>query len=549
VTRTKPETLDVEMDELDAIVEQAKPALNDDQHAKLKLAIHTLAYLSEQIEHRRMSTKQLQQLFFGKSTETAGSILKNKKPAKEAGNADGAKDTENTEDASPTDGASEATEESKGHGRNGAVAFTGAERICVKHGTLKAGSSCPECKKGSLYLQREPARIIRITGRAPIQASVYELERLRCGTCGEIFTAAAPEGMGDEKYDASAVAMIALLKYGSGLPFNRLEGLEENLGIPLPASSQWKVVDEAAKNLLPVLHEMIRQAAQGEVLHNDDTGAQILTRPTLDIAETDPSRKGIFTTGIVAMSAGRRIALYFTGHRHAGENLGRVLKQRATNLPPPIQMCDALSRNVPKDYAVILGHCLVHGRRNFVDVIEDFPDETKYVVIELGAVYHVDEMAKQRGLSADERLRLHQEESAPRMSRLKVWLEERLDQKLVEPSSGLGQAIRYMLKHWEALTLFLRAPGAPLDNNLCERALKKAILHRKNSLFFKTQHGADVGDLYFSLLHTAELAGTNRLDYLTTLLENADAVKTDPARWMPWNYAETRVAAAAAREA
>jgi transposase len=171
------------------------------------------------------------------------------------------------------------------------------------------------------------------------------------------------------------------------------------------------------------------------------------------------------------------------------------------------------------------------------------------VVIELGAVYHVDEMAKQRGLSADERLRLHQEESAPRMSRLKVWLEERLDQKLVEPSSGLGQAIRYMLKHWEALTLFLRAPGAPLDNNLCERALKKAILHRKNSLFFKTQHGADVGDLYFSLLHTAELAGTNRLDYLTTLLENADAVKTDPARWMPWNYAETRVAAAAAREA
>ena len=161
-------------------------------------------------------------------------------------------------------------------------------------------------------------------------------------------------------------------------------------------------------------------------------------------------------------------------------------------------------------------------------------------------MYHVDDVAKQRGLSPEERLRLHQEESGPRMAKLKTWMEEQLRQKNFEPNSGLGKAIGYMLKHWEALTLFLRVPGAPLDNNLCERALKKAILHRKNSLFFRTQNGAEIGDLYFSLLHTAELAGANRLDYLTTLLENVEAVKKDPARWMPWNYTETRDAAAVA---
>ncbi len=75
----------------------------------------------------------------------------------------------------------------------------------------------------------------------------------------------------------------------------------------------------------------------------------------------------------------------------------------------------------------------------------------------------------------------------------------------MEPNSGLGKAISYMLRQWPALTLFLREPGAPLDNNLCERALKKAILHRKNSLFYKTLNGAEVGDLYMSLIHTCEL--------------------------------------------
>jgi transposase len=62
-----------------------------------------------------------------------------------------------------------------------------------------------------------------------------------------------------------------------------------------------------------------------------------------------------------------------------------------------------------------------------------------------------------------------------------------------------------MLKHWEKLTLFLRHPGPPLDNNICERALKKAILHRKNALFYKTVNGAHVGDVFMSLIYTCEL--------------------------------------------
>ena len=109
----------------------------------------------------------------------------------------------------------------------------------------------------------------------------------------------------------------------------------------------------------------------------------------------------------------------------------------------------------------------------------------------------------------------------------------------MEPNSGLGQAISYLLKHWEKLTLFLRAAGAPIDNNLVERALKKAILHRKNSLFYKTRKGAEMGDLFMSLIHTCELNGVNPFDYLTELQRHAEELKRNPSEWMPWNYRET----------
>jgi hypothetical protein len=86
------------------------------------------------------------------------------------------------------------------------------------------------------------------------------------------------------------------------------------------------------------------------------------------------------------------------------------------------------------------------------------------------------------------------------MGELNTWLHGQLEKNAVEPNSRLGQAINYMIKHWDALTLFLKEPGAPLDNNLCEQSLKKAILHRKNALFYKTLNGAGVGDLFMSNL-------------------------------------------------
>jgi len=526
-----PVRIDVSREELESVLARLRERLGEPDYEKLKAAIETLAYLTDLVQDREISLQRLRKILFGASTEKTRQVT----PA-----------PPNTNTAAEQKQVAEPTTEKKrpGHGRHAAEAFRGARKVEVAHSTLKPGDVCPECQKGKVYLQKEPQVLVRVVGQAPLEATVYRLQNLRCNLCGEVFTAEAPPGVGTEKYDATASSMLALLKYGSGLPFYRLENLQASLAIPLPASTQWEVVAGAAAVIQPAMEELIRQAAQGEVLHNDDTPMPVLAlqREGEREARDPPERKGVFTSGIVATQAGRRVALFFTGHRHAGENLASVLAQRAQELGPPIQMCDALARNLPKlpeKLEVIVSHCLAHARRRFVEVVDNFPQECRHVLEALGEVYRYDAQAHEQGMSAEARLHFHQDHSGPVMVDLQAWLQAQFTEKKVEPNSGLGEAITYLLKHWEPLTLFLRKAGAPLDNNVCERALKKAILHRKNSLFYKTGNGARVGDLYMSLIHTCELNDANPFDYLTELQKYAHEMAKNPAAWMPWNYRET----------
>jgi transposase len=419
-----------------------------------------------------------------------------------------------------------------GHGRHGVDAYGGVTKVQVPHPSLHSGDHCPGCGKGRVYVLEAPGVLVRLVGQAPITGTVYELEKLRCNLCLEVFTAKAPAGVGEQKYDATSVSMMALLKYGSGMPFYRLERLQENLGIPLPASTQWGIMKETAERLEPVLEELIRQAAQGEVVYNDDTSMRVLAMDAPD----PPDRTGVFTSGIISTRERQRIALFFTGRKHAGENLSAVLARRAAELRPPIQMCDALSRNVPKGLEVVLANCIAHGRRRFVKVTQNFPEQCRFVLESLAEIYHNDELTREQGMSPGQRLGFHQARSGPVMEELHAWLTAQLLEKKAEPNSGLGQAISYLLNHWTELTLFLRQPRAPLDNNVCERGLKKVILHRKNALFYKSLNGAQVGDLFMSLIHTCELSDTNPFDYLTQLQRNASQLAKNPRDWMPWNF-------------
>ena len=516
--------LDVSIEELENLLERARPALGEEGYEKLRAAVRTLVYLTELLEKKETTLAALRELLCPASTEKTGKVLQ------QAGIGTGEKKP-GLEDASQKRKRAVA-----GHGRNGAAAYSGAQKIKVLHASLKAGDPCPETAcDGKVYPQRNPGVLLRIQGQAPIAATVYELEKLGCNLCGKVFTAAAPQDVGEKKNDETAASMIALLRHGSGLPWNRLENLENSLGIPLPAATQCEIAAETAVLLQPALEELHRQAAQGEVVHNDDTSMRLLS---LDRdADISPEQTGVFTSGLVWIYQERRIALYFTGCKHAGENLAEVLKQRMAGLPPLIQNCDALSRNVPKLGETLVANCNAHGRRNFVKVTPNFPEQCRFVLETLGEVYGYDEPA--RGMSAEERLHFHQEHGGPVMEKLHTWCQLQFEERAVEPNSGLGQAISYLLKHWEKLNLFLRVAGAPMDNNLVERALKKAILHRKNSLFYKTRKGAQMGDLFTTLIHTCELNGVNAFDYLTELQRHAEELKQNPSAWMPWNYRDT----------
>ena len=548
----KLEAHEVAPEELQSVLTAVEGKIAPHHFELLSRMVATLLWLFQLLEQEGATLKILRRLFLGRerTTEKTDKVLGPSETDPASPEAcDGSEDEthgnqsegqESGAPVSPEEEAAEVPKKRKGHGRNGVAQYPGAERVPIPHPSLKHGDSCPACDRGSVY-QQLSGNILRIRGRAVLEAKVYQPERLRCGLCGELFQPELPPEVGEETYDETAKSMVALLKYGSGMPFYRLEQLQEGFQVPLPDAVQWDLVKEAYDRIQPA-HEFLATLAgqEGEIFYNDDTGMTILDVPP--DPERPPGRTGTFTTGLVVQVRGHLVALFFTGWKHAGENLDALLEKRPAGAPLPLQMSDALSRNVPKQAPTREANCNSHGRRNFVKIVDHFPEQCRRVLTDLRDVYRNDAETKARQMSAEERLHYHQEHSKPVLEALQKWMQQQLDEHLVEPNGGLGKAMNYMLKRWDKLTLFLRVPGAPLDNNICERALKLAVLHRKNALFYKTETGAAVGDLYMSLIHTCRLNGVNPFDYLTELQRHEAEVKAAPQDWMPWNYRATLAA-------
>ena len=509
-------------EEINALLKRVKAnALQEGDYEIIKSMTDAIITLGQALDNKATSIKRLLAMLFGPKTEKKDEILKDNEP-------------EEKDKKPPTP---KPEKKKEGHGKIPASSYTGADRKFISHEKLKPKDSCPLCLNGKVYPIKKPGIAIYLKGQPPIDVTIYELEKLRCNLCGEVFTAAAPENITGKYYDETARAMMAILKYGYGFPWYRLEKLQESLGIPLPASNQWEKTEAQADLIYPAFDELKYQAAQGEVFHNDDTTMKILDLIQENKTRDKDERTGIFTSGIISkIDEGKRIAIFYTGRNHAGENIASLYEMRGKEKDPPIQMCDALSRNMSSEFIFILFHCLTHSRRSFVEVIESFPDECRYVIEILAEVYHIDAKAKKKNMTPDQRLAFHQVHSGPKMNALRSWLDTQIQDKLVEPNSGLGKAITYMIKHWKELTQFLKVPGAPLDNNICEQGLKRCILHRKNSLFYRTEHGAYIGDMFMSLIHTCNLMNTNAFDYLVALQKNSAELFKEPSQWMPWNY-------------
>jgi transposase len=533
--------------EIEHLIEQIRGTnLEPGAKEKVERLLRTILILLELLQRKNASIKKLRELLFGKRTE--------KQPVRKAEGQEQPGEAGKVDDDQPqalgaqavsaARSASERAEQPsrKGHGHRAASGYSGAKVVQCRHEHLRAGDDCPALLCGGrLYDLNEPTALLQFTGQPLLLATKYERDALRCAKCQQRYVAPLPRGVKEERYDATCDATIVLLRYGGGLPWYRQASLQAMGGVPLSEATMWERCEATADAALGVFLHLRRLAAAGEVLHTDDTWVRILSCLKEDEAEKGRATQ---TSGIVVKAGGRKLALYLSGRRHAGENLAELLKQRAAGQARPIQMSDALAANTSVAKEVIRAYCLAHARRKVFELKEDYPAACAVVLEAVGKVYGYE--AETVGLSDEQRLAYHQAQSRPVMQELKGWLEAQFAQRLVEPNSNLGQALHYWLKHWEELTVWLREPGTPLDNNEAERALKQFILLRKNSLFFKTEHGAAIGDVLASLIQTCRLNGINAWDYLVTLIRNKAEARRNPARYLPWNYQADEVEALAA---
>lgn len=496
----KPDpSIEVTQDELTALLERLEQSgLSEGDRKLVGALVATVLTLRTLLERRTGRLTAILRKIFGLKTEARAKS--GRRPESKKKDPDGGKPGRKG-----------------GQGRNGKDDYPGAKRVKVEHECLKPGDPCPACEKEGLT-SADDGVAYRWVGQAPLLLTLYLLQRLVCPSCKTTFTATVPGEERDRSgldpsapalagtvkersFDASAAASIASMRFEMGVPHFRLVEVQAQQGVPLAPGTQYKVKADAlwtpGEAVFGVLERLAGQ--NGDLFVNDDTTARIMdlerenkanaeaAKAAAEMAKADgpavqvttkakdaapsgkdapksvgePDRKKVQTSAIVVKAGEKTICLYYTGRRHAGENLAQVLAHRADGAATPQQMCDGLSANHAKGYKTLLGNCLDHARRKYNDVEARFPEEVAFVLDTLGLVYKNDNDAKAADLTPAERLAWHQQHSAPLMAKLETWARGGLAEKRIEPNSTLGDAVNYMLKRWLKLTAFLRLAGMP----------------------------------------------------------------------------------------
>jgi hypothetical protein len=527
-----PEIPQTDPAEIEILIERLKDNKLEKRDVELiERLLRTVMVLVNLLQRKNMSIKRLRDLIFGRHTEKRKAAGKGKEEKPEGDEAIDSVKESNRSEKSQCEGRAAA----KGHGRRATHQYRGARRVECRHEQYRGGVQCPDgACPGRLYDTRRPNLFIQFSGQPILAGTIFEREVLRCSACQERYVASLPEGVSEKRYEASADVAIVLAKYGAQLPFYRLAQMQESCGVPVSESVMFERSEQVADRVLPVYLALKQEAANGEVIHTDDTAVKILSCLKED-QEEEAKRRATNTSGMVVKTRdGDLIALYASGRRHAGENLDRLLDERDEELGPPIQMADALAANWTGKHLRIEAKCWAHARRKFIEIEESFPVACGVVLEAIGKVYGHE--AETAGMSAADRLKHHQEKGAPVIAALYEWIEQQFRERLVEPNSSLGQALRYLQRHRKGLTKFLSLVNIPLDNNPAERALKPAVLMRKNAMFYKTEHGASISDLLMSLIESCRLNEVNAWDYLLTLLSRTAEVRSNPRAFLPWNY-------------
>ena len=545
-----PEVIELTENEVEDIIKQIKESSLDEKTKRITIkSIELSMWLPDVLQSKTISLHRLRRSIFGKGYKLKAGSKTPKDPQNgDTKPSDLDKNTQQDDNAPveqdglhensqqvPLSKEPENKDKIPGHGRLPYTAYADCEEVVkLSISGLKAGDFCPEQCGGRLS-QYSPGNIIRVKGQNFSRVLHYEVEKLRCNLCNLLIVADIPAEVGNEKYDAAFKAIMVLQKYYVGVPFYRQENFQALLKMPLSDATQWGLVEDVAGCCMGIFAVLKSLAANGHLLHNDDTHLKILEHIKA-IKNEVAERVGMFTTGIFAQYEEHVIALFLNGTRHSGENLEELLKLREEDKPELIQMCDGSSQNIPRTFKTIVCNCLSHGFRKFEDLYDYYPAECVEVMKYISDIYDIDEKTVE--MSAQERLEYHQQHSQPIVDALFSYMEHLKEARLVEPNGELCGAINYMLKRKDKITRFLEVAGAPLDNNILERALKLPIRLRKASLFYRTNRSAEIGGMLTSLIYTCQLARKNPQHYFVALQAHHVAVSKAPSQWLPWNYEE-----------
>jgi hypothetical protein len=444
----------------------------------------------------------------------------------------------------------------KGHGRNGAGAYTNAKHFLHVLAAGIVGVLCAACKLGRMSRYREKV-VVRIVGQPLFAAEIHHYEQARCKVCGRIIRADGPasvvEGVGSSyvSYDCSACAMLIVMHYFGGAPFKRLESLHAGWGVPISDANQWSVVDASDDLLLPLYKAIERHGIQEATsLRIDDTGSMVIAIQRQIRAEiaalklvgesTKDVRTGINATGVYLETPNGKVVLFYTGRHHAGEIIDQLLAHRRTTSSKLVKVTDGASKNFDHAHEdrLIEATCNAHAFLKFRDIRDQFPEEYAVAGEVYKKVFDNDDDAKALGLSPIERMLHHRKRSLPLMQKLKAMCEDKIKSKVVEPASPLWEPLSFIINQWLRLIRFCEEPGVPLDTNLVEQTLIIPVRYLAGSFNYQTQNGAEVGDHQMSLVATARANGVEPVAYLTECLRNHEDLAKRPEYYLPWVFRE-----------
>lgn len=444
----------------------------------------------------------------------------------------------------------------KGHGRNGASAFTKAKHFFHALAAGVIGAACKRCGFSEVYGYREKV-IICIIGQPLFGAEAHHFGQARCRNCGHIVRADGPatlhEGLGSEyvRYNWSACAMLIVMHYFAGGPFKRLESLHQGWGVPMPDANQWEIVDASDDLLLPLYKALeyyaIQQATNFRI---DDTGSMVIALRKQIEAEilalqqlgesTKDVRTGINATGVYWETPDGPIILFYTGRHHAGEIVDRLLRHRLLSEPKLVKCTDGASKNFDHEQSekLVEASCNAHALLKFRDIRDKYPAEYAEAGRVYKQVFDNEDQAKALGLGPVDRMLYHRQHSKPLMQQLKAMCQDKLKSKLVEPNSPLWEPLTFVVNQWDRLTRFCEVPGVPLDTNLVEQALIIPVRYLRGSFNYQSEDGAAVGDHLMSLIATARANDVEPVAYLTECLRCHKDLAARPQDYLPWIYRE-----------